>query len=130
MSKESKLRRRKLRKEKNIRKLEQDKIRAKEAGRIIEENHNGGPYSINFCNELSDILCKKMEITRNIRDFQCIKDHMRNLVVKWNPDLPYSSQYFMFKELLEIYWDSEIKDNETWGRLYDKFRYYNQNRSF
>lgn len=119
--------RRKLRYLRNIRKEVEYKKDAWEKGKLIEENHNNGPYSPEYSIELGNRLYNIMqsfkeqafnskELLNSVQknEFLIIKFRMyrikiRDFILHYNPIIPKSKEYNYLKLLIEIYWD---KPNE------------------
>lgn len=107
--------RRQLRYERNVRREQEHKKAAWEAGKLIEENHNQGPYSVQYCIELADRLVQRvsgftkapdMDPERFLVKYRLYKNKIRDLVLYWNPECPESWEYHFLKESLEFYWDT------------------------
>lgn len=119
--------RRKLRYLRNIRKEVEYKKDAWEKGKLIEENHNNGPYSPEYSIELGNRLYNIMqsfkeqafnskELLNSVQknEFLIIKFRMyrikiRDFILHYNPIIPKSKEYNYLKLLIETYWD---KPNE------------------
>lgn len=106
--------RRAQRKERNIRKEVEYKKSAWESGKLIEENHNQGPYSEGYSLELGDRLYRIVQgfiqecegdNTRFLSKYRLYKNKIRDLILYWNPETPKVIQYEYLKQSLEIYWD-------------------------
>lgn len=118
--------RRKLRYLRNVRKEVEYKKDAWEKGKLIEENHNNGPYSPKYSIELGNRL---YEIIKSFKEqafsnsslntvqknefllikFRMYRIKIRDFILHYNPIIPKSEEYNYLKSLIEIYWD---KPNE------------------
>lgn len=121
--------RRKARHERNKQAEIDYKKGAWESGKLIEENHNSGPYSKDYTEELSKRLVGRLKTAadlavnaeetnqflmqangnRNdmfINFFRRYKNKIRDLILHWSPELNRGSEYYYLKQLLEVYWDS------------------------
>lgn len=116
--------RRKLRYLRNIRKEVEYKKDAWEKGKLIEENHNNGPYSPEYSIELGNRLYNIMqsfkeqafnskELLNSVQknEFLIIKFRMyrikiRDFILHYNPIIPKSKEYNYLKLLIETYWDN------------------------
>lgn len=111
--------RRRLRYERNVRKEIEHKKAAWESGKLIEENHNNGPYSGNYSIELGERLlsiilnyknqCEAPEGGGNerfIRLFRLYRIKIRDFIIHFNPDIPKTDAYICLKGAIETYWDS------------------------
>lgn len=114
--------RRKLRYLRNIRKEVEYKKDAWENGKLIEENHNNGPYSPKYSIELGNRL---YEIIKSFKEqafsnsslnsvqknefllikFRMYRIKIRDFILHYNPIIPKSEEYNYLKSLIEIYWD-------------------------
>lgn len=119
--------RKKLRYLRNIRKEVEYKKDAWEKGKLIEENHNNGPYSpeysVELGNRLYNIIQSFKEQTFNNRElldsaqkneflltkFRMYRIKIRDFILHYSPIIPKSEEYSYLKSLLEMYWD---KPNE------------------
>ena len=102
----------------NIQKEIDYKKQAWENGKLIEENHNQGPYSKNYTIELCDRLVKILrnivnepgiDLDLTIRKFRLYKNKIKDLILHWNPEAEKDKDYNYLKGSLETYWD--CKDN-------------------
>lgn len=109
---DKKKKRRKERHERNILKERLYKEKAWEDGKLIEENHNQKPYSIEYTKNLAERLIKILINNNNqdtkyiILNYQKHKQKIRDLILLWNPELEKNNIYFFLKKSLEIYWDN------------------------
>lgn len=119
--------RRKARYLRNIRKEVEYKKDAWEKGKLIEENHNNGPYSPEYSIELGNRLYNiiqsfkeqafsNKELNSSIQKneflltrFRMYRIKIRDFILHYNPIIPKSEEYNYLKSLIEIYWD---KPNE------------------
>jgi hypothetical protein len=115
--------RRQLRHERNIKKDQDYKKEAWESGKLIEENHNSGPYTSDYTIELSERLVQYILQERNkamkdseperkfVESFRKYKKKIQTLILHWSPIVPENQEYNFLKELLEIYWDEVVSNN-------------------
>lgn len=114
--------RRKMRYERNVQKEVEYKKQAWESGKLIEENHNGGPYSAQYSIELGERLyniiqnyrlqCLSPEGGGNelfIQKFRLYRKKIRDFILHWNPDTPKTEAYNYLKSAIETYWDCPEK---------------------
>lgn len=99
----------------NVQKEGSHKNNAWASGKLIEENHNGKFYSPEYTRALSFRLCKYLLNARNTGDpnimlseFWKYKDWMIGLILKWNQGVQEDNYYRYLKELLEVYWDRVV----------------------
>lgn len=114
--------RRKLRYLRNIRKEVEYKKDAWEKGKLIEENHNNGPYSPEYSVELGNRLYNIIQsfkeqafnnsslnsVQKNeflLIKFRMYRIKIRDFILHYNPIIPKSKEYNYLKSLIEIYWD-------------------------
>ena len=112
--------RRRMRYERNVRKEQEYKKAAWESGKLIEENHNGGPYSPGYSIELGDRLFniiqryKEQCLENNevgskndyfVTKFRLYRMKIRDFILHWNPDTPKTPSYLFLKGAIETYWD-------------------------
>lgn len=120
--------RRKQRHERNIRKEQEYKKEAWDSGKLIEENHNQGPYSEQYTTDLSKRLLQYLgqhdkSDEEFIRGFRMYKGKIQDLILHWNPSVPKDHTYYTLKKLLEVYWDRVVTCErlsalkETWLSL-------------
>lgn len=118
---ELKKERKKQRHIKNILKEKIHKENAWKHGKLIEENHNDGPYSENYTLELSQRLYYiiKTKVIKEPSDnkivisrYQKLKNKIKDLILHWNPNIDKENIYYYLKKSLEIYWDNtnNLKD--------------------
>lgn len=118
MSKENKKLRRKARYEKNLKKDITHKKEAWENGKLIEPNHNNGPYPEEYCIELGKRLVNIINQYRTqaqdsnedqasyfIQRFRLYRVKFRDFILHYNPDLEKTPEYEFIKRALELYWD-------------------------
>ncbi len=129
-SSQRKKERRRMRYERNVRKEIEHKQEAWAAGKLLEENHNGGPYSSGYCEELAQRLVDRIEAGRlrapnppTVKPdgtpietpftpneyfhhhFGKYRMKTRDLILHWNPSLPKNANYRYLKNAIETYWD-------------------------
>ena len=122
--------RRRMRYLRNVRKEVEYKKEAWENGKLIEENHNQGPYSAGYSIELGNRL---MDIIQNykkqclestepfldpktgvqlskeevmVRKFRLYRMKIRDFILHYNPDIPKTEAYEYLKQGIETYWDN------------------------
>ena len=127
--------RRRMRYERNVRKEIEYKNQAWEEGKLIEENHNQGPYSAQYTIDLAERLYKyvgqEKEKARQVelgnivitdkltklplnpdevfvRGFQKYKMKIQDMILHWNPEVKKNNYYEYLKKILEVYWDEVI----------------------
>lgn len=115
--------RRRMRYERNVRKEQEYKKKAWEEGKkLIEENHNGGPYSGPYSIELGERLYNIMQNYRNqclepegggndryVLRFRLYRQKIRDFILHWNPETPKTPAYEYLKAAIETYWDCPEK---------------------
>jgi hypothetical protein len=123
-SSKKKKERQRLRYEKNVQKEIVHKKHAWDNGKLIEENHNQGPYSENYTIALSQRLVQYISQERKralqtetpaqeyVRGFRKYKIKIQDLILHWNPLIPRGIEYNFLKTLLEVYWD-EVLANQN-----------------
>lgn len=123
-SSKKKKERQRLRYEKNVQKETEHKKYAWDNGKLIEENHNQGPYSENYTIALSQRLVQYISQERErslqtetpaqeyVRGFRKYKIKIQDLILHWNPLIPRGIEYNFLKTLLEVYWD-EVLANQN-----------------
>lgn len=116
-NKENKKRRRLERHIRNKNKEKAYKEEAWENGKLIEENHNNGPYSQKYTLELGDRLYNIMKDVRMkmaeqedketyaIFRFRSYRKKIQDYILHYNPDVPKTEAYESLKRLIENYWD-------------------------
>lgn len=121
-SSKKKKERRKLRYLRNIRKEVEYKKDAWEKGKLIEENHNNGPYSPEYSVELGNRLYNIIQsfkeqafsnsslnsVQKNeflLIKFRMYRIKIRDFILHYNSIIPKSEEYNYLKSLIEIYWD-------------------------
>ena len=117
--------RRKLRKERNIAKEVKHKQEAWDSGKLIEENHNQGPYSEQYTKDLAERLWSRViealetqDTEKFITTYQGIKAKIRDLIIYWNPEVPENTRvYQVLKLSLELYWDKDPEIKEKLWQL-------------
>lgn len=112
--------RRRMRYERNVRKEIEYKKAAWEAGKLIEENHNGGPYSGPYSVELGERLYNIIQGYKDrclgnpeienknehfITKFRLYRMKIRDFILHWSPDTPKTPAYLFLKGAIEVYWD-------------------------
>lgn len=115
--------RRQLRHKKNSERDREYKIEAWKSGKLIEENHNSGPYTSDYTIELSERLIQYLLQERDkvmngpdpeqkfTESFRRYKKKIQTLILHWSPIAPKDFNYDFLKELLETYWDEVITKN-------------------
>lgn len=114
--------RRRMRYERNVRKEIEYKKQAWESGKLIEENHNGGPYSGPYSVELGERLYNIIQRYRNqclepdgggndwfVMKFRLYRMKIRDFILHYNPDIPKTNAYLYLKSAIETYWDNPEK---------------------
>ena len=128
MSKERKKERRRQRHERNIRKEVEYKREAWDNGKLIEENHNGNPYSDVYTSDLGTRLYQIMQGIRikmeeleedqrqeyAILRFRSYRKKIQDWILHYSPEVPKSEEYEYLKRLIEQYWD---KPEGLWREL-------------
>ena len=131
--------RRRMRYEKHVRAEIEHKKQAWEDGKLIEENHNDGPYSEEYTLAVSERLYKYVGQERDRADavergeleyiskrtglpytpqevyvwgFRKYKMKVQDMILHWNPGVPKNHYYDFLKLTLEVYWD-EVKQNQN-----------------
>lgn len=83
-------------------------------GKLIEENHNNGPYSANYTKELAKRLRVILynianeegnDDERILYRFRQYKMKLRDLILHWSPEAERDYTYQFLKHSLEVYWD-------------------------
>lgn len=136
--------RRRMRYERNVRKEIEHKNQAWAEGKLIEENHNQGPYSAQYTialaerlyqyvgqerdkaikvanGELDPILDKKTQEVLSpaeiyVRGFRKYKMKVQDMILHWNPEVPKNEYYEFLKKTIEVYWD-EVVANQNFEAL-------------
>lgn len=109
----------------NVRKEVEHKKEAWEAGKLIEENHNNGPYSAGYSIELGDRLyniiqsykeqayqnpeCPTGDNDFMLKKFRMYRMKIRDFILHYNPDIPKTDAYEYLKMAIETYWDKPDK---------------------
>lgn len=100
----------------------EEQRKAIEAGRLIEENHNGGPYSPEFTREaekyyitsLVHQYCEAIKLDKAgeyfLKFFREIRVHLQTLALKWSDGYERTESFFFIVGLLDVY-----RDNKTDG---------------
>ena len=119
--------RRRMRYLRNVRKEVEYKKEAWENGKLIEENHNNGPYSpgysVELGNRLYNIIQSYKEQALNnsellddtqrnefmLRKFRMYRMKIRDFILHYNPDIPKTEAYEYLKFSIETYWDRPDK---------------------
>lgn len=116
-NKENKKRRRLERHIRNKTKEIEYKAEAWEKGKLIEENHNNGPYSSGYTLELGTRLYNimkdigiKMEEQEDkseyaIFRFRSYRKKIQDYILHYDPGTPKTEGYEVLKRLIECYWD-------------------------
>ena len=117
-NKENKKRRRL---ERHIRNKNKEKVYKEEAwenGKLIEENHNNGPYSPGYTLELGQRLFQIMKDVKEkmaeqedketyaIFRFRSYRKKIQDYILHYSPEVPKNEVYESLKRLIETYWDS------------------------
>lgn len=112
--------RRRARHEKNVVEEKEYKKEAWTRGKLIEENHNGGPYSPEYTRDISSRLVTRISNAREdayktdnpnasfLVYFRALKRKIQDTIIHWNPIVPKFNEYHFLKGLLEIYWDEVL----------------------
>lgn len=123
ISKKSK-ERRKARHERNARRDKEHKTQAWDSGRLIEENHNSGPYSQDYTDALATRLVQYLSEGSKgrtpeefVKVFWMYKAKIQDLILYWNPSQPQDQRYEFLKTILEVYWD-EVLENKNLEALH------------
>lgn len=102
-------------KRKNLQAAEQ---RAAELnGRLIEENHNGGPYSPEFTKKAEKYYIEKLlnsfkeSPDQFLKLFRAERLNLQKLVLKWSDQEKRTSSFFFLVDLLDSY--QEDRENGT-----------------
>ena len=111
--------RRRMRYERNVRKEIEYKKQAWESGKLIEENHNNGPYSGPYSIELGERLYNIIQRYRSeclapdgggnekfVYRFRLYRMKIRDFILHYSPDIPKTPAYNYLKAAIETYWDS------------------------
>src|SRR5574344_1407771 len=86
-------------------------------GKLIEENHNQGPYTSDYTRKLSSRLVQYINDEKNrainsgsdfVMGFRKYKIKIQDLILHWNNEVPKTKDYEYLKRLLEVYWDEVI----------------------
>lgn len=114
--------RRRMRYERNVRKEIEYKKQAWESGKLIEENHNNGPYSAAYSIELGDRLFNIIQRYRSeclapdgggnekfVYRFRLYRMKIRDFILHYSPDIPKTPAYNYLKAAIETYWDCPEK---------------------
>lgn len=112
-NRENKKIRRRKRYERNVNKEIVHKNTAWAEGKLLEENHNGGPYSENYTKALTDRLMLYIsqgwdgnDYEKYLKNFRKYKQKVITLLLHWSPEVPKSYPgYAELKNLMEVYWD-------------------------
>ena len=109
--------RRKARYEKNVKKELDHKREAWNNGKLIEENHNQGPYSELYTKDLCKRLIQYIDQEKQrallskdppnnfLVGFRKYKIKIQDLILHWNNNVEKNYMYYYLKTLLETYWD-------------------------
>lgn len=93
------------------------KSKAWESGKLIEENHNNGPYSGKYTTELGTRLYNIMKEvgvkmkeqedkeTFAIFKFRSYRKKIQDYILHYDPGTPKTEAYEFLKHLIETYWD-------------------------
>lgn len=112
--------RRDLRHNRNIMKEIKHKEEAWNNGKLIEENHNDGPYTEQYTFELCNRLIQRLRENRIkalesdnpgetfLISFRQYKMKIQDLILHWNDNVLKLGEYSYLKNLLETYWDDVI----------------------
>ena len=114
--------------EKRKEKKEQRKIKQlkeqEASGKLIEENHNGGYYSVEFTLKAVERFLKDLGewqgefLTRYI---QCMRLKYQTLLLKWSPDLPRNPEFYFIMEILDYYRENKENSEEGLRNIVTKF---------
>lgn len=106
--------RRKARHDRNVKAEQEHKTQAWERGKLIEENHNQGPYSENYTKALAERLVEYVTAEQEkspeqfVVGFRKYKMKIQDLILHWNPLVQKGPEYQWLKRLLEVYWDNVV----------------------
>jgi len=107
--------------EKKVRNKEKEKNHKKSAwgkGKLIEENHNNGPYSSKYTLELGERLFSIMkDIQTKMKEqedketyaifrFRSYRKKIQDYILHYSPEAQKTEAYESMKRLIECYWDS------------------------
>ena len=119
--------RRRLRYLRNVRKEVEYKKEAWDNGKLIEENHNNGPYSPEYSIELGNRLYNIIQSYKNqvindpslsdnsqkndsmLKKFRMYRIKIRDFILHYNPNIPKTEAYEYLKFSIEVYWDMPDK---------------------
>lgn len=115
-NRENKKLRRKKRHERNVNREIVHKNTAWSGGKLLEENHNGGPYSKNYTMALTDRLMIYIaqawdgeDYKRYLENFRKYKQKVITLLLHWSPEVSKDYPgYYDLKGILEDYWDKVL----------------------
>ena len=118
-NRENKKIRRRQRYERNVNKEITHKNTAWSEGKLLEENHNGGPYSETYTKALTDRLMIYIaqgwdgkDYDKYLKNFRKYKQKVITLLLHWSPKVPKTYPgYSDLKILLEVFWDVVITEN-------------------
>ena len=124
-NKERKRERRKQRHERNIRREVEHKREAWENGKLIEENHNNGPYSEGYAKELGKRLCDILDNNKLmcledggeelfVIKYRLLRIKIRDYILHYPPGLSKDCYYTRLKRSIETYWDEPEKLFDLW----------------
>lgn len=106
--------------EKRKEKKEQRKLKQQAeqeaSGKLIEENHNRGYYSTEFTLKAIEYFIKNLSEWKGeflTGYIQCMRLKYQTLLLKWSPELPRSSEFYLLMMLLDYY--RENKNNSESG---------------
>ena len=117
-NKENKKRRRLERHIRNKTKETEYKAEAWEKGKLIEENHNNGPYSAKYTLELGERLHNIMkDVQEKMKEqedketyaifrFRSYRKKIQDYILHYSPEAQKTEAYESLKRLIECYWDS------------------------
>ena len=109
--------RRRIRHERNVEKDKTHKKEAWDSGKLIEENHNQGPYSVEYTMNLTSRLVQYLleektkasgDGTKFIDGFRKYRKKIIDCILHYNPAVPKGPDYHYLKNLLEAYWDEVL----------------------
>ena len=113
----------------NVKKEIDQKREDWEKGKLLKENHNGGPYSAPYSLEVAQRIYERLQVawtlaktcsedniyliknggSRNqmfIDFFRRYRIKIRDLILHWNPEAPKNDKYWYLRRTIETYWDN------------------------
>lgn len=97
----------------NVRKDQQHKQEAWEAGKLIKPNHNNKAYPPEYSQELGKRLVERLRSAKEnagnneefISKFRLYRKKCIEFILFYDHSQPLSEEYMKIKHLLETYWD-------------------------